>query len=278
LRSVPILVPHSNNLTRKEISMKFKMIAAALALVVAGSANAALTTGSASTGSSLFIEAWDTVSGVGFVQDLGKTFQSGLVMGQSGSLSFNLDAASFASLLGTDTAGTNLSWRVFASVDLDQPYSGSGILTTVTTVPASGFRADSAPLSVLQGSMNSHIVDINAVLTGNTTFATIPSANVAYGGLVGGSYNGAFTGGNSAKVGFGAIDFYSYTNDPDTFALVETKLNGGIGGDNKFSLSSTGQLTFDASQASAVPLPAAAWLFGSGLLGLVGIARRRKQG
>ena len=28
---------------------------------------------------------------------------------------------------------------------------------------------------------------------------------------------------------------------------------------------------------SAVPVPAAAWLFGSGLLGLIGIARRRKQ-
>ncbi len=28
---------------------------------------------------------------------------------------------------------------------------------------------------------------------------------------------------------------------------------------------------------SAVPVPAAAWLFGSGLLGLVGVARRRRQ-
>jgi hypothetical protein len=27
---------------------------------------------------------------------------------------------------------------------------------------------------------------------------------------------------------------------------------------------------------SAVPVPAAAWLFGSGLLGLVGVARRRR--
>jgi len=28
--------------------------------------------------------------------------------------------------------------------------------------------------------------------------------------------------------------------------------------------------------ASAVPLPAAAWLFGSGLLGLTGMARRKQ--
>jgi hypothetical protein len=27
---------------------------------------------------------------------------------------------------------------------------------------------------------------------------------------------------------------------------------------------------------SAIPVPAAAWLFGSGLLGLIGVARRKK--
>ena len=29
---------------------------------------------------------------------------------------------------------------------------------------------------------------------------------------------------------------------------------------------------------SAIPIPAAAWLFGSGLLGMIGIARRKKAG
>jgi hypothetical protein len=38
-----------------------------------------------------------------------------------------------------------------------------------------------------------------------------------------------------------------------------------------------GQVDFDGSiTVSSVPLPAAAWLFGSALLGLVGIARRKR--
>ena len=31
------------------------------------------------------------------------------------------------------------------------------------------------------------------------------------------------------------------------------------------------------AEVSAIPVPAAVWLFGSGLLGLVGVARRRKS-
>jgi hypothetical protein len=42
------------------------------------------------------------------------------------------------------------------------------------------------------------------------------------------------------------------------------------------TLSSTGTLTFAANPTSSVPLPAAVWLFGSGVMGLVGVSRRRK--
>jgi hypothetical protein len=34
---------------------------------------------------------------------------------------------------------------------------------------------------------------------------------------------------------------------------------------------------FDMTTLTVVPIPAAAWLFGSGLLGLVGVARRRRN-
>ena len=58
------------------------------------------------------------------------------------------------------------------------------------------------------------------------------------------------------------------TLDGDNSGTPGTAMTGGpfIG----FSPTFTGT-------ATVVPIPAAAWLFGSGLLGMVGVARRRRQ-
>jgi hypothetical protein len=48
--------------------------------------------------------------------------------------------------------------------------------------------------------------------------------------------------------------------DPSSFGNVAYRLN----------------LTGTVSAPSAIPVPAAVWLFGSGLVGLVGVARRKK--
>jgi hypothetical protein len=69
------------------------------------------------------------------------------------------------------------------------------------------------------------------------------------------------------------------------YDLVQVKAGLGNGtiaalsngtGNGAWSLSPTGDLTYTIAGVSAVPLPAAVWLLGSGLLGLAGIGRRKK--
>lgn len=94
--------------------------------------------------------------------------------------------------------------------------------------------------------------------------------------------------------------FFAYNaNDPDAIIDLEgiaTILNPviqiqikGVSPDTSFACvmaGETGCTTFDNSvgvlgvagiTASTVPVPAAVWLFGSGLIGLLGIARRRRK-
>jgi len=68
------------------------------------------------------------------------------------------------------------------------------------------------------------------------------------------------------SAGFGSLqsDIYDSTRQTIFFADPNTGIDG------------QGSFIFSAAAASPVPVPAAIWLFGSGLLGLVGIARRKK--
>jgi len=54
-----------------------------------------------------------------------------------------------------------------------------------------------------------------------------------------------------------------------TFSGVQLNIYDGVGGNYNSALSLVGT-------TAVVPVPAAVWLFGSGLLGLVGVARRKK--
>jgi len=69
---------------------------------------------------------------------------------------------------------------------------------------------------------------------------------------------------------------FSYTGSNFTIDLTEIAPNGLAGFVGTTSLNTA--YTVDTLQinVSAVPVPAAVWLFGSGIIGLLGIARRRR--
>lgn len=65
------------------------------------------------------------------------------------------------------------------------------------------------------------------------------------------------------------IALYGLTGNTGT-GTVESYILGSA------ALSANGTLTLTGNGTTPVPLPAAVWLFGSGLMGLVGVSRRRK--
>ena len=103
-----------------------------------------------------------------------------------------------------------------------------------------------------------------------------------------GSINGVQDIGN-LTVTFGSTvigSFDPFANSPGTFSAAGL-LASGASTDFSLDFSSTAYddnwgntdriyvTNFSITEVSAVPVPAAVWLFGSGLLGLIGIARRR---
>ena len=94
-----------------------------------------------------------------------------------------------------------------------------------------------------------------------------------------------FTSGTSTNANKGTSPSFTLTGS----ALVDDGAGGwtgtivsagNINGDNWTGFNNvqfSEVFTISITAANAVPVPAAAWLFGSGLLGLVGVARRRKS-
>jgi hypothetical protein len=84
----------------------------------------------------------------------------------------------------------------------------------------------------------------------------------------------------SFDIGSANLSFY------DSFgALSATFLTGSFssmlsGGDNFFAIFSQGSsapIVFNINEVQVVPVPAALWLFGSALLGLMGVSSRKSQ-
>ncbi len=79
----------------------------------------------------------------------------------------------------------------------------------------------------------------------------------------------ANTGGTIGGSPFADGPFAGFNANFDITTMAFTSQGGVINGGQPFPVS--------ASAPPAVPIPAAVWLFGSGLLGLVGVARRKKS-
>jgi hypothetical protein len=125
------------------------------------------------------------------------------------------------------------------------------------------------PLINYENGLNADI-NTGGLLNGLTTATVVTGTGLYPSG----------TGSASTKYGLlGAADYSTLGSTPvqlfgltgnNTTSTLQSYILGTV------TLDASGVLTFTGNGTAPVPLPAAVWLFGSGLMGLVGVSRRRK--
>jgi hypothetical protein len=297
------------------ISMKVKAALAGAALAGIGFAGSAMAGPPVNSGQfgdgDLFLVVFDSTQGTSYVEDLGVT--TGAVASDSavdtatgvatgGHLSTALPGYSatfqpdsvLSSYLGAHS-GDTFQWEVIADATANSNVTAQNILLTTASKPISSTFTDSSGggMSGAGGTVDSNAGNlqgdvgiwqanslvgiangVNANSSATTAFTTnknAPGESLDQGALTwygGGDTTPAVTwvpsGGTSSSNFYLATDA---TNNNNPAALADI-FNLGTA-----SLSASGVLSF--APLAAVPLPAAVWLFGSGLLGLAGVARRR---
>ena len=247
-----------------QLNLKSAMAAVALALL-ASTANAALPPPSGANGSDLILNVWNANDA-----NQGYTLDTGIVAGTwNPAVAFSVTITNAGVLAAYNNTGTGLggtAWNVTGAQGTGQGTANSFWTTVDTNVAANlGSGAGDAPASV--NSAVSAAAQAFLVLNNNGTSQS-SDGTWANSTAQGGSNLTATT----EALGSGSLYFARY--QPAVAGLVSLYSgtwslvwNGAQGAATSATLSWT---------PTSVPVPAALWLLGSGLLGVAGVGRRRQ--
>jgi hypothetical protein len=262
--------------------------------LMAGFATAQAQSLPSSGNADLWLFVSDSATNTTFAEDTGISLSSilptgslvsGAVLNTSVNANFSVGASSaLTSYINTAAAAgqsADITWAVLgaqypsSNTNGNDKKPGNALeIASATTSSGTGISNQQlGSLNTIVGGFNGDVTYLaNTYTAGGSVYAWSSGTNGgnvwgANTGSNGGSTNlyGASNGVTQAGIGLGSsTGLFGLTGNAGTGQLQSYVL-----GDN-LMLSSTGALS-----VSSVPLPAAVWLFGSGLLGLLGVGRRR---
>ena len=255
------------------MKIKLKCALASIALLVAGGAQAAIVDGTTGNkGSDIVISIFNTATSESALIDT--NLNAVTLAGSPGLYTFT--DPSVTSFLGASASAAYV-FSVIGIQGNNATQTGLDYGTLVTKVGAgigpTSFTGLSSTISNISGDFGDANADPN-----------FSSVDVATGLTSGSAFHSNIT---SSAASFHTWNIEALLDTPIEFAWTHLVAGGATTTQNLgyWGISSaTGLIVFDTTAASvqsqltpsAVPVPAAVWLFGSGFMGLVGVARRRK--
>lgn len=275
------------------MKLKLKMTAVAVALMAAGAAHADFVAGTTGTGNStLGLLAWNTATSSYYLRDLGYTLNTflptnGASITPSGELTPVFDKTPEAGLTIDKTTNANFADAAFSTwlsgqtaADVRWTVIGADRigLTATNRFRQIGAVASGTPFTPSNGQLDNGTGGINQfaqTFAGISTTGTLSPAQ-----LVNANGNFSNTPGLTSLLD-GIADLYYWvrsTNTGSTSTLAQQDRFGNSANFATIKLASNGDVTYALAPAAvaAVPLPAAAWLMGAGLMGIGGAVRRRR--
>ncbi len=259
--------------------MKIKILVAAVALAAVSSVSNAAIMNGFSTDGEFFVTVLDKTAQTSYALDLGFAVTD-MLADPTVSRSYDLAAdANYSYFLNSTN---QMAWTVTAVNNIFKRGNTAGFGFMYTSISSLDQIFAATPNKIeMNGAMDNITLmatwsnqSAGDILRVDQTNSVNNVSNVAVIGEIGyaGVIEWGATLGNrgivAADVIGNAMTMYSTRLDSiDTNKVVIDTLG-------EWNLTAAGMLTYNAP--SAVPVPAAVWLFGSGLIGLVGVARRKK--
>lgn len=264
------------------MKLNLKMIAAAAALVAAGTTSAQTTAVNTGNGS-FIVYAYNTVTNGYYLRDLGLLINDflpnsiGPVSGDNPLAGNKTPEAGFSQSFATDQVFTD--WRAGATTILWGAVAGDSLNAGANGVSRMIFASGVNP-NVTNGVLNNAVAGANF---GSVINQLAAASSVSFASGVGTSITNAGGVGavNNSLLG-SAANLYYYTRTVQGTAAAATQANETLYQNSlnvaTLTMALDGTVTYLLAPAAVaeVPLPAAAWLLGAGLLGLGGVIRRRK--